>query len=242
MIAAPVDERTSIFVLGHPKSGTTVVARSLEAVSGASLTDDLFHRLGVSRATRERLFRDPGALRQFIQTHPEGFATRINKTPKLTFLYAPLRQAFPTAQYVFVVRDPRSALRSFLGWRNIPGNLKDALPEHQERLATMPAPAAGQYIEQLAARWNLAADTYLDHRGDFLLVRYEDFLTDPVATVVSLARALGLPSDGNCSGPIRHSYKASGVGGVPWLDFFGSDNLHRIERLCRVRMSAFGYA
>lgn len=231
-----------IFVLGHPKSGTTVIAALLAKTSGEEFTDDLFHQLALPQREKEAIFLKKGAFAEFVARHPDYFATRINKSPKLTFLYGELRSLFPTARYVYVVRDPRSALRSFLGWRRIPGNLETIDDAAQrQRLEVLPRQDEGHYVERLSHRWNQAADVYLQHRDQMTLVRYEDFIVEPENIVRRLALSVSLSPSIDISQETSVRYKSSGVADVAWRDFFGARNLSRIERICGERMGFFGY-
>lgn len=232
-----------IFVLGHPKSGTTAIAALLAKTSGEEFTDDLFHQVALPPREKEAIFLERGAFAEFVARYPGHFATRINKSPKLTFLYGDLRSLFPAARYLYVVRDPRSALRSFLGWRRIPGNL-EAIddPTQRRRLEVLPKQAPGHYVERLAHRWNQAADVYLHHRDQIVLVRYEDFAIEPGEIVRRLALSVGLSAAIDISQETSVRYKSSGVADIPWLDFYGVSNLSRIENICGERMRSFGYA
>jgi hypothetical protein len=231
-----------IFVLGHPKSGTTAIASLLAKTSGEDLTDDLFHQIALPQRKKEALFDTPGAFAGFVARYPAYFANRINKSPKLTFLYGELRALFPAARYVYIVRDPRSALRSFLGWRGIPGNLATIDdPKQLRQLEVLPTQAPGHYVERLARRWNQAADVYLQHQDQMVLVRYEDFASEPVATVRRLAASVGLSPAIDISQDVSVRYKSSGAAGIAWRDFFGVSNLSRIEQVCGERMRPFDY-
>jgi hypothetical protein len=232
-----------VFVLGHPKSGTTAIAALLAKTSGEDFTDDLFQQANLARTAKEALFSEAGAFAGFVNRHPQLFATRINKSPKLTFFYDDLRALFPAARYVYVVRDPRSTLRSFLGWRRIPGNLETVDdPAQRRQLEVLPAQQPGHYVDRLAHRWNTAADVYLHHREKMTLVRYEDFASWPVDVVQRLARTVGLSSAVDISAETAVRYKSSGAADTAWRDFFGATNLTRIETICGERMRAFGYA
>jgi hypothetical protein len=233
---------TPIFVLGHPKSGTTAIAALLARTSGEAFTDDLFHQAGLPQREKEAIFLGQGAFAEFVGRHPGYFATRINKSPKLTFLYGELRALFPAARYLYVVRDPRSALRSFLGWRRIPGNLETIDdPTQRRQLEVLPAQAPGHYVERLAHRWNQAADVYLLHQDQMVLVRYEDFATEPADTVRRLALSVGLSPAIDISQDASVRYKSSGVADIEWRDFYGASNLSRVENICGERMRSFGY-
>lgn len=231
-----------IFVIGHPKSGTTAIAALLAKTTGEKFTDDLFRQAALPRREKASMFLDREAFAGFVARHPEYFATRINKSPKLTFFYEELCALFPAARYIYVVRDPRSALRSFLGWRHIPGDLETIDdPTQRRQLEVLPKQDPGHYVERLARRWNQAADVYLHHRNQMVLVRYEDFTIEPGEVVRRLARSVDLSPSIDISQDVSVRYKSSGVADIAWRNFFGVSNLSRIESICGERMRSFGY-
>jgi hypothetical protein len=235
-------EPEQAFLLGHPKSGTTIIATLLASASGCSLMDDLFHRAGVDRATMESLFSGDLALAELVQRYPRAFRPQLIKCPKLTYFLPELRSCFPAARFAYIVRDPRAALRSYLGWRAIPGNaacLNE--PWQNERVEVLPRQPPGHYITRLAQRWNQAADIYLRSRETFALIRYEDFVREPAAAIKRLAIELHLDTPRDVSDRVHVAYKRSGVRHIPFSSFFGKANLERIESTCSERMAGFGY-
>ncbi len=232
-----------VFLLGHPKSGTTIIAKLLAGISGESLTDDLFRNGTIKRTEIQLLFEGRLALREFVDRYPHQFATRINKSPKLTYFDDDLSDCFPQARFVYIVRDPRAALRSFLGWRVIPGNAESLTdPVQRRRVEVLPRQPDGHYVARLAQRWNQAADVYLQHEAKFKLIRYENFLVDPARAIQDLASAVGLERRHDIAAPLDFAYKSSGFRHIAYANFFGAPNLERIESICADRMHAFGYA
>jgi hypothetical protein len=74
-----------------------------------------------------------------------------------------------------------------------------------------------------------------------VLIKYEDFMKDKAATIMGLARALGRQPRHDISDKVDVQYQSRGDRDVKWVDFFGPNNLARLERICAVRMAAFGY-
>jgi hypothetical protein len=75
-----------------------------------------------------------------------------------------------------------------------------------------------------------------------ILVRYEDFMKDKVGEIVGLARRLGLEPAYDIADRVDTQFQPRGrLRGIPWLDFFGADNLAQIETICADRMQQFGY-
>ena len=232
-----------IFILGHAKSGTTVIAELLTKISGQSVTIDPIFRIDSEGYLQEKLFSRELPFSDFVHSHKFYFSTCLNKDPKLTFFYDDVRQCFPTAKFIFVIRDPRDTIRSFLNRRGLPGNF-DRLQNMEDKIAQIgrrPAVPGNNYIEKLANRWNLAADTYTNHTEEFSLIRYEDFVQDKIGTISELARQVGLNPINDITDYINIQYQSRGDRNISWLEFFGTDNLRCIETICRDRMNYFGY-
>ncbi len=238
---------TPIFILGHEKSGTTAIAALLAKISGQSVTIDPVFRIDPEGYLQDKLFSQGLSFCQFVQSHKFYFSTCLNKDPKLTFFYDDLRQCFPSAKFIFVIRDPRDTIRSFLNRRGIPGkfeklqNMEEDIQVRIARIGSRPPVAGNNYIEKLANRWNLAADTYIDHKNEFSLISYEDFLQDKIGTISELARQVGLNPINDITDCINVQYQPRGDRNISWLEFFGTDNLRYIETICRERINYFGY-
>ena len=231
-----------IFMLGHAKSGTTAIASLLAKVSGQSVTIDPMFRIDPEGYIQRQLLSGELKLAEIVEAYKFYFSTPINKDPKLTFFYEDLCQCFPQAKFIFVIRDPRDNIRSFLNRRGIPGNL-DKIPEDKQQwIGNLPPIPGENYIEKLANRWNLAADTYLNHQDKFTLIRYEDFVADKVGTTQSLAEQVGLTPSHDIADYVNLQYQPSGDRKVSWSEFFQADNLHLIETICGERMNCFDYS
>ena len=239
-----------IFILGHQKSGTTVIASLLSQITGKALTLDPFYRIEGRKAWfREQLLKQELDFNRFIREHKFYFSTALIKDPDLIFIYHQVRQCFPEAKFIFIVRDPRDNIRSILNRLNIPGNLPVLDPDSQQPTQAwelilkgkLPEIRGNNYIEKLAGRWNLATDTYLNHSGDMVLIRYEDFVRDKVGSIGNLARQVNLEPIHDISEGVERQYGPRGDRQISYLDFFGVDNLRRIEMICDERMKYYGY-
>jgi hypothetical protein len=75
------------------------------------------------------------------------------------------------------------------------------------------------------------------------LVRYEDFVKDKVGEITRLVRRMGLESVNDINGEVNVQYKPRGRNrDIPWDEFFGSENLARIEAICGKSMKRLGYS
>ena len=166
----------------------------------------------------------------------------INKCPKLTFFYPELKSCFPGSTFALIVRDPRDTIRSFLNRRGIPGHLSEFESTRiASRLAGYPFLPFPHYIQRLAHRWRLAANVYLNHPNDVVLIRYEDFLDNKSSYIAELAERLGLRNVHDISLKVDEQYTRAGDHRITWQEFFGERNLSLIERICRLDIESLGY-
>jgi hypothetical protein len=178
------------------------------------------------------------------------FARDVVKEPQMTFFADAVMKRFPEAQFVFVVRDPRSTIRSWLNHRQLPGHIEKlgAIRNRLPRLyrASLDADVWGvpeeNYVGILAERWSRAAEAYLRHHDQMVLVRYEDFVKDKVGTVQRLAEQLGVEEEQSIEDRVNIQYQPRGNRSIPWEEFFSAQNLARIEDRCAAsHMVSFGY-
>jgi hypothetical protein len=114
-----------------------------------------------------------------------------------------MREIFPAAQFVHIVRDGRAVAHSLIhvdyweGWRGVHqwrwGVPEPALLEQLERYD-------GSFLALAAIQWKLLVRNLLDKTArlpdaDLKLVRYEDLVGDPHSTALECARFLGVDPD-----------------------------------------------
>lgn len=239
-----------VFILGNQKSGTTAIAALLAECIGEPYTPDVLYP---HKVQLKDLLDGATSVAALARNHPESFQATVVKDNDFTFLYPSLAETFPTAGFVFVVRDPRQNIRSVLNRLKLPGDL-DSLPEEQygqlrKRLpgwhtiltgASFGSPA-DHYIDVLADRWVRANEVYLAARDRMTLLRYEDFDAAKRPVIERLATGLGFPVVNNISEVQDRQYQPLGDRSVTPEAFFGRDNLRRVERRCAALMPAFGY-
>ncbi|HHP7245861.1 MAG TPA: sulfotransferase [Elainellaceae cyanobacterium] len=238
-----------IFILGNQKSGTSAIAALLGDLTGLSVAVDLSKE--VKKPTYHRVCQGQLPFSKFVQTHKLEFSKQIIKEPNLTLLYPHLRQHFPSAQFVFVLRDPRDNIRSILNRLNLPGHRSQLTPADQQTISlawqlilntNWLGQGGSSYIERLAIRWNLMADVYLNHPEQMRLIRYEDFRANKIETLMALAQATGLQPCHDIRDRLDVQFQPKGNRTVDWHDFFGDRNLAKIEQLCGSRMKALNYS
>lgn len=241
-----------IFLLGNQKSGTTAIAGLLARLTGLSATLDVGRE--VKNPTFHRIPNGEVSFAQYVRRNRWAFAKQLIKEPNLTLFYPQLRERFPRARYVFIVRDPRDNIRSLLDTLRLPGDLEHLDPASYGPSNPRSNPGwplvfdshwygigGDQYIEHLAERWRAMCDVYLANREHMTLCRYEDFDKDKLETLESLCRSLELPAANDIRSELDEQFQPRGDRSRSWIDFFGDDNLARIERVCADGMRAFGY-
>ena len=181
-----------------------------------------------------------------VKRNPAYFSTELFKDPMMTFFPRQVIDRFPEGRYVFVIRDPRDNIRSFLNRRgNIPGNLKNLPSAMRSPRSTFNADMWGaedeNYIGILAHRWNCAVHNYLEHQDRLTLASYEDFCADKPAFIARLATSIGLLPTNDISAKVDIQYQPGGDRHVSWNEFFGDDNLHKIETICGSLMKQLNY-
>ena len=236
-----------LIVFGNQKSGTSAIAHLLADYSGLSKTIDIPE---INWPVIGDLMEGRLPMETFERQNAKRFAADLIKEPALTFLAMDLVALHPHGQFVFVVRDPRANIRSILNRIEVAGTQADLGKQE----ASMPTTwryifdaglwgldADAHFLDVLATRWNLAADIYLENPDRFVLVQYEAFNKDKGPFISALADQLGLKSVADISDKLDIQYQPRGDHNISWDEFFGGENLARIEKICGSRMKAFGY-
>lgn len=238
-----------VFILGHQKAGTSVIAALLGEQTGMDVTIDL--KQEIRDLIIPRIVSGEADLGDLIKRNRDEFAAPIVKHPNLTLIYPALHNRFPRSQFVFVVRDPRDNIRSILDRLDLAGD-DEAIAA--DRWTEIPKPwrlilgegrpgfDRSTYLEAIADRWADMVRVYLDHEADITLIRYEDFRANKTAAIARLAEQLGLPMAGDISASVDQQFQGKGANrNVPLVEFFGTANMMRIEERCRPEMMALGY-
>jgi len=238
-------KKDPVIVLGNQKSGTTAIAALLAEFGGLSATLDIPDAKGFLKLIKKEITFD-----KLVKRNQYYFSKDILKEPSLTFFCDDLMRHFTRAKILFIIRDPRDNIRSILNRVNIRGNLIDIKPETFLQIkkswqyaidCTWLGLRKGTYIEMLAERWNYAADVYLANYDKMILVRYEDFLKDKLFAIRILASKLLIDFKNDISDKLDIQYQPKGDRDISWKQFFGKENLRKIEFICESRMKRLGY-
>ena len=108
-----------VFVLGAPRSGTTFLGRCIGALPSVSYhfepmatksAAEYVYRGDWDEQNAGRFYRF--VYRMLLRLHLDGDCRFAEKTPRNCFIIPFLRRTFPSAQFVFIVRDGRDAALS----------------------------------------------------------------------------------------------------------------------------------
>lgn len=237
-----------VFVLGNQKAGTSAIAALLAELTGFSVSIDL--RQERYRPNYHNVKKGELSFSDLIKINKLDFSREIIKEPNLTLFYKDLKTYFPNSQFIFVCRDPRDNIRSLLNRLKIPGHLSVLEYESQQKITPawkliMDIPwieyQGKSYIERLAERWNFIIDVFLNNQEQFTLIRYEDFIKNKEESIVHIAREIDLNPVNDISRKINIQFQPSGNRNIKWKDFFGDENLSKIEKICGDKMKILNY-
>ena len=148
---------------------------------------------------------------------------------------------------VYVVRDGRDVLDS-LAHHVVRPEIRRLHPEYRHETAAA-VRADLPLFASYARRWVAHVEGYLAHRERFLLLRLEDLIREPEATVACLAGALGLAVDAAALAPrLRFDALAArapghlrrgAIGG--WREAFGAAQRRVVEEVAGPALAALGY-
>lgn len=192
---------TTVFVVGAPRSGTSLVQSVLAAHSGLfsipgetglfSL-QNIFDRrhFGLSWAENRELFAASRDVIDFFDravgllASREAGRTFVEKTPQHVLRLAFLARRFPRARFLHVVRDGRDCFASAKGHAGIP---------------------QASSARRFARYWGRCVDAALGMSGHprLLTVRYEDLARDAPGELARAMRFLGLEPEPEQLDPAR---------------------------------------
>ncbi|WP_273208559.1 sulfotransferase family protein [Marinobacter subterrani] len=251
MGAMPIsDGNGKVIVAGMPKSGTTAIASLLAKAANMKVCSDPFHQLDSKGVGfRDALFSGGLSLESLWRQHRRVFAGAVVKDPNFPLFMGELKQFLPNAQFVFIVREPRDNIRSILNRLSIPGNPTDGNSLLNNVTGTWGRVLSGtapdmpgrDYLEKMAWRWRISAERYLENQEGVHLIRYEDFRVDKQAQIEKLAGELGLDCLKDISPFVDIQFQPKGKKPSSLQDFFGKENLKRIDEIVGPVLKRFGY-
>jgi hypothetical protein len=242
-----------VFVVGSPRSGTTLVQSVLAAHSGLFSIpgetglfsqQNIFGRrhFGLSWEENRALFRESRDVVDFFDRAVALLESRNNgrafveKTPQNVLRLRFLMRRFPNGRFVHVVRDGRDCYASAKAHPGIP---------------------QASSARRFAGYWRRCIEAGLGLEGHpaLLTVRYEDFVRSPPRELGRVMRFLALEPEPGQLDPVRFGGHKRGrreefqllrspvsdsrVG--RWKRELSADELADFERVARPQLAALGY-
>jgi len=211
---APSADHVPIFIVGMPRTGTTVLERILgnhSLVASAGELNDFHLQLAWQADVLTDVPAHPDLLRacprldfasigrgylQRTTWRAEGKRFLIDKLPR-NFLYAGLiHKALPQARIVCLLRDPMDSILS---------TMKELFAASVYPYSYAPLDAAAECVRlrEMLRHWDEVMP------GTILTVRYEDLVNEPERVAASVMEHCGLPYEPGCADLLRNTSPSS---------------------------------
>jgi hypothetical protein len=223
-LVAPVHCKRPVFIVGAPRSGTTLLFRLLSASPhfGSLKREshwiwEFMHPPGLSSDYSQviRASDVTPKMRRYVRScYGAAFDSQrfVDKSPANSFRINAIREIFPDAKFVFLTRNGPDNVNSLLNsWRSsrfegfdvpVPIDI-DGYNGTKWKHILQPGwqhHAYGRLEEVCVHQWSLTNRHLLDAHSNLpasavTWVRYEDLFVAPVPTVQSLLQSLDVPAE-----------------------------------------------
>jgi hypothetical protein len=186
---ATISERSVVFIVGAPRSGTTLLQRilsvhpgffSIEGETGLFSYQNIFVRrhFNFDKDTLERLFSESVDVIDFfdksvaVLERYNAAKIFVEKTPQHINYVSFLARHFPNAKFIHIYRDGRDCYLSALEHPHIPQN---------------------RTLKCFAKYWKKCVSSWIPVRslGNAFEIKYEDLASQPEVEVAKLMKYLG---------------------------------------------------
>ncbi len=246
-----VDDRL-VFVVGSPRSGTTMLAQSIGAVPGfVDLGEVAPLKAAVPELVRLPVEQAARQLRRVVERVRRLAAVRglrcVEQTPEAAYLVDAIARAYPRARVVHIVRDGRDVVCSLLerGWLSFDRDGRDDVGQpygadarfwvEPERRTEFESASNATRAAWAWRRYVGAARQHADH---LLELRYEEVVRDPVCTAQRLAAHLEADPDRLTAALARAHERSVGR----WRRDLSPEQLADVEREAGALLRELGYA
>lgn len=223
-----------VVILGHQRSGTSVVARLLSIAAGIRLLDD--PPWTYSRHIRP-ILGDELQINAYLKKHSDDFKASILKAPSLTPVATYIEHVFPNTAFVVVVREPKDNIAAVLEWRRHrdPTAVDDFWD--QSWLGIRETTKA----KLLAQRWNMFFD-FTKQLSKPLWFSYDQFFRNKSQSISHLCNQLGLEIQGDVAPAQDRQFKKnfgdrSIKGAQRWQRDLSAHDAKLVDRICGSRFS-----
>lgn len=195
------EQASPIFLVGFPRSGTTLFEQILAAHPAIATSDESPHvagiltKAGVDAKSWEQFINIDAEERAYLQREywasvpkrvPRQPNRFVDKLPQNLAYLGLIATVFPNAQVIFVMRDPRDAVLSAY---------KQYFQINPSTISMLDIVETANYFDETM----LAAEAALKRATSLrvLRVKYEDLVNDFMQTTTSMIEFLGLNWDEN---------------------------------------------
>ena len=245
----PSRNRLLMHALDMPVVGS-ILSRRVDPGECYRYWDGLFP--GFSVPCRDLLAEDvpddartsiPDALRHAVTTRRARLLVKITGWPRIGFL----REIFPDARFIHIMRDGRPAAASFLrmdwwwGWRG-PSNWRWG--ELSEEYDAEWRQAGRSFVALAGIQWKILMDAMEEAKraspsASLFELKYEDLCRDPVGHFRRAAEFAGLP----WNPAFERAVRAEGLrsGNEKWRRELTTGQQQVLERVLRGHLARYGY-
>lgn len=237
---APDAAQSPVFVIGFPRSGTTLVEQMLDAHPALQAMDERPHFDVLADQLEDYGVHVPGDLGRLTQADCDelrkGYllmacartprrwnAQLVDKNP-LNMLWLPLiLRVFPNARFILMLRNPCDVL----------------LSNYMQDYRSVVMMSISLDLERLAHAYVDAFEHWFHHaailKPNVVTVRYEDLVADPERTAAQMGGFLGLADASTMLDAARHAREKGFIGTPSYSQVIEPINRQGVDRWLRYR-------
>tara|TARA_B100000700_G_scaffold208878_1_gene229641 strand:+ start:1846 stop:2631 length:786 start_codon:yes stop_codon:yes gene_type:complete len=231
-------DNTKVVVLGHQKSGTTVIANLIAKSAELSYSNDpIYNTDKNSTRVLKYIYGDLPAFYNHVNKNKSKFFHNVVKDPDFSFSFQAVKELYPKSKYLFVERNPLDIIRSIFNRLGIDGRIDcksiDGIPlkrgtEQWRYILNGDGSDDYTVIERLSHRIETCMQIYKENEDELILLKYEDFLLNKRAFIEGCCRTLNFPIKKDISGDVDTQFQPKGDAKVDPESFFGKENYEKI--------------
>lgn len=203
--------------------------------------------LDVDQNARRGIYQT--VLAHVVGQRKKRFITELSGWARILFL----REVFPDAMFIHVVRDPRATVNSLLnvdwwdGWHGEYQSRWGPVPERYRRFLEEGTPS---FAALAAVHYSILIDNILEESQaldarSYTEIRFEDVVADPEGSLRRLCAFAGLAWTPRFERAWRkvtvHDPNTRKMRIAPWCENLSPAQQAIIERVCEPKMRQFGY-
>ena len=253
MAYAYKNKNTKLVVLGHQKTGTTAIASLLAHSANMSFSSDPIYEMSPSNSEFLQVFFDKtDEFNRIANKNSKLFFQQVVKDLDYILSFDKVFKLYPSAKFVFIIREPHQIIRSIFNRLSIDGTTElsnistDKLyqPTANWDYIINGEPTSNDnmsIVERLASRIEETTLSYLKNKNNLKLIKYEDFKANKSEYIKKTLKEMDLPCLRDISTVENYQFQPKGDHKVLIEEFFGKKNYDLITQICSTTISRFGY-